>query len=50
MIEYLILLLLMKYRHGVVPQRDPLDDCLEIGAGLDFNPPERERPNLRIVK
>ncbi len=55
MIEYLVVLWLLKMRadHEKAPQRVeeyPLDRSLEIGAGLDFQPPEESRPDLRIVR
>lgn len=53
MIEYLILLLLAKSRDELTcapAERDPLDRCLDVGAGLDWNPPEPKRPDLRLVK
>ncbi len=58
MIDYLLLLALAKYRAALLPriaerapERDPLEDSLELGAGLISPPPQpRERPTLRIVK
>lgn len=46
MIEYLILLLMVKYRDGfsarVVNEPDEMDWHLKCGAGLDWVPPERD--------
>ncbi len=53
MIEYLIALFLLRaIREGDAQpkERDYLDSCLDIGAGLDYRPPERPRPVLRRVK
>lgn len=55
MIDYLILLWLAKYREALhmAPANDagdPVDRALEPGAGLDWQPPERVRPQLRVVK
>ena len=51
MIEYLIALWLVKYRNLLIePRVDPIDRSLEPYAGLDYEPPQRERPNLRVVK
>lgn len=52
MIEYLLLVLLAKYRNGIFADAppDPLDRCLEPYAGLDHETPARQRPDLRIVK
>lgn len=54
MIEMLILLALLRYRDAELPSfaraRDPLDDCLEPYGGMDYVPPVRERPDLRVVK
>lgn len=53
MIEYILTLLLLKAleeRGGVSRGTDDLDRCLDIGAGLDFEPPVRKRPDLKVVK
>lgn len=51
MIEYLIIMLLAKYRDGfaTLPRDKDSDWHLAPGAGIDFEA-EDKRPHLRIVK
>lgn len=53
MIEYVLLLWLLKqceHDDAQPAQEYSLDRSLEIGAGLDFNPPDPQRPELHIVR
>lgn len=53
MIEYLLTMWFLQQCEALEyapPQRDYLDSCLDIGAGLDYEPPARQRPDLRLVK
>lgn len=54
MIEMLILLAIIRYRDVEIPsfgrKHDPLDDCMQEYGGLDYEPPVRQRPELRVVK
>ncbi len=53
MIEYLLILLAIKYRDLLsfdTAHAGDIDRSLEPGAGIDFEPPQRERPRLRVVK
>ena len=49
MIELLIIILAVKYRHGFTVNDEEYDPLVAYG-GLDFEPPERKRPELKIVK
>lgn len=49
MIEYLIALWIMKYREVFYAQPSS-DDGIEDYGGIDFEPPARKRPDLRVVK
>lgn len=55
MIEYLILLMLAKYRHGIQRAPEPVEFDeewhLRPGAGIEWEPPPapEKRPDLRIV-
>lgn len=50
MIEYLLLLLLAKYRHGFVTAGEPddMDWHLAPGAGIDYEPPQAA--NDRVIE